>query len=227
MTGRPKLGDDDKAFEPHELAALLEHLSKRAVAEALNNRHDTRRRNALLVELMATTGLRASETAHLRLDDVRGLDHSRNPHVRVVGGKRRKPDHVATVPIPFSMVARLKVWMRHRWHRVEPGSRPLFAAARSQRAMTRGEIWRAVKQAVRACKLRPELNAHSLRHFYITRLCCQPGASPMVVANLARLRSLDLVMIYWHAARQDRRRLADALVLPGRRHKRPPGLRNA
>lgn len=164
-------------------------------------------RDALLVELLASTGLRVSEAVRLEARDVQ-LD-GRAPYVRVRGGKARDRKAVDTVPLPWPLVRPLRAFVAS----LAPCS-PIFRAARSDRAMTRGEAWHTIKRAMRAVGLRECLNVHSLRHFYISSASRAAGANPMLVARLARLRSLDLVDRYFHAAQGDRTRLANLVRMP-------------
>jgi site-specific recombinase XerC len=74
-------------------------------------------------------------------------------------------------------------------------------------------VWEIVKRAVRACRLRNNLTVHSLRHTFVTALASQPGADPLAVMRLARVRDMATVLTYFHLAKGDRQRLVEGLGL--------------
>lgn len=210
---RPRLGHDDKPFTEPELRALVGHLSRKAALEMRRGvRRGPRRRDLLLVELAALTGLRASELAELEARDV--ILARRKSYLRVRGGKARVRQAVDTVPIPWSLVPELERWLLD-----QAGTAPVFTASTSSRKLTRWEVWRIIKRAVRACGLRDVLTAHSLRHYYISRIA-RESRSSLVVASLARLRSPRLVETYYHSALEDRAAVVQDLRVPGRRTSR-------
>lgn len=219
--GRPVLGDDDKACTHDELGRMLGWLAQRADREARRHRSHVgpRCRDLVLVELAAGTGLRASELARLRVCDVHLA--GRAPYVRVVGGKAREKKAVDTVPLPAALLARLRAFVGER-ERAAGARAPVFVTPRTDRAMTRKEVWRAVKAAVRAAGARDVLSTHSLRHFFVSAASRSPRANPLLVAKLARLRSLALVDTYFHAAREDKRAVVDSIKLPRRRQPAAP-----
>lgn len=210
--GRPRLGDDDKIISAEELGRLLGFLAARAEREEARTRavDGPRCRDLVLVELLAGTGLRASEAARLAVRDVHLT--GRNPYLRVRGGKARQRKDVDTVPLPSQIAGRLRRYVAARARHGEES--PLFAAAQSGRPLGRREVWKAVKAGVRGAGLREVLNAHSLRHYFISAACQVPGSTPMLVAKLARLRDSSLVTRYFHASEDRRRAIANALRLP-------------
>lgn len=206
--GRPVLGDDDKPILPDELGLLRGQLARLAELEIRRGVHGgPRARDVLLVELLASTGLRVSEAVRLEVRDVELS--GRAPYVRIRGGKARERKAVDTVPVPWPLVRPLREFMARTHDRDA-----VFSAARSDRAMTRGEAWHTIKRAMRAAGLRSCLNVHSLRHFYISAAGRQPGATPQLVAKLARLRDVRLVGRYFHASAADLHRIANLVRMP-------------
>lgn len=217
--GRPRLGADDKSATDAEVHAILEWLAQRATREARRlGRRGPRQRDLALVALIAGTGLRVSEAAALQRRD---LQLGERPYVRVRGGKGRDGRDADTVPLAWDTAHLLRRW-------VEPleSMDPVFQAATSARRLDRREVWQVVKRAVRALGLRDVLNAHSLRHWFITRVA-RRSRSSATVARLARLRSPRLVDTYVHVALEDVAAIQDQLTLPGlnarRRRAIPPG----
>lgn len=212
---RPRLGDDDKPILPDELGRLKGHLARLADLERRRRGADGPRvRDEVLVDLIAGTGLRCAEAVRLRVRDLH-LE-GRAPYVRVVGGKMRARKAVDTIPIPWSIVAELRAFVRGR-----DRDGYVFRAARSDRQLNRKEAWHTIKRAMRRVGLRECLNVHSLRHFFITAVGRVPGATELQVARLARLRSPKLVARYFHPPEADRRRLANAIRLPRARRAAP------
>ena len=158
---RPRLGDEEKPISGPELRTLVEHLAHLAVLEERRGvRRGPRRRDQLMVELLALTGLRASELARLQISDVHLA--AKRSYLRVRGGKARGLQEVDTVPVPWDLVSILEKWTRGR-----PEDEFLVHRARGT-PIDRHEIWRVLKRAMRACGLREGLNVHSLRHFFIS-----------------------------------------------------------
>lgn len=217
--GRPRLGPDDKAATETEVRAIVQHLAKRAAAERRRGiDHGPRARDLLIVELACGTGLRVSELARLEVRDI--VLARRKSYVRVRGGKARPRRHVDTVPLPWDLIAGLERWCDPNLITGSPHS-PLFTAATSSRPLIRQEVSRIVKRAVRACGLRDVLCAHSLRHFYGTRVALATRSSAMV-QRLMRLRSPRLADHYTHVALEEATAAVGPLRTPGRRAKRLP-----
>lgn len=210
---RPRLAPDEKPITGPELRTLVEHLARLAVREKRRGvTRGPRQRDQLMVEVLALTGLRASELARVRVGDL--VLAKRASYVRVVSGKHRGPREVDTAPIPWDLVPALERWIRGRhsdgW---------LFERARGG-PLDRHEIWRALKRAMAACGLRSQLNVHSLRHYFISTLAQRPGVSSFTVATLARLRSASYLETYYHPALVDRHQIAGPLRIPGRRRRK-------
>ena len=186
--------------------ALREYLAKRAERCSSSSPRAAPRRNRLLVELIACTGLRCSEAARLLVGDVvlEGVD----PHVRIRGGKKRAPKVVETVPIPFGLVGMLRAFV----HELAQ-DRPVFEN-QDGHALSRQRLWEIVKTGWRAVGARSVLNVHALRHWFISQVAAHPKAGPWEVARLARMRDLSTVLVYFHS--RSGRELSDSLS-PGSR----------
>ena len=192
---------------------MLDWLMRRAVRERRRGvDRGPRQRDALVVELLALTGLRASELAALEVRDVHLA--SRKSYLRVRRGKGRGPRDVDTVPLPWDTVPLLELWTKDRDVR-----EPLVHAATSSRPLNRREVWVIVKRAVRGCRLREVLNAHSLRHFYGTTVA-KLSKSSAQVQRLMRLRSRRMADVYTHLTLEDAADVAGPLRIPGLRRRR-------
>lgn len=195
---------------------MVEYLAKRAVAERRRGtRAGPRARDLLAFELLVSTGLRASELARLRIGDVHLAE--RESYLRVRGGKWRGAHDVDTIPLPWAIVPELATWIEQR----DAGPRaPLLTAATSDRALDRREIWRIVKGAVRGAGARDVLNAHSLRHYFGTRIA-KLSQSSAAVQKLMRFRSPRMADRYTHLTLEDSAQLVGPLPIPGRRKRAP------
>jgi len=206
--GRPSLGEDEKAIRPDELLSLLAVLGAKAGREkARGNRRGPRRRDLLLVRLLAGTGLRASEAARLLVGDLR-LE-GKGPYLRIRGGKKRPTSHVDTVPVPIRLADELERWIFARC-----ADEPLFHLAKSERALDRRGVWKIVKRAAREAGVRKEVSVHSLRHFYLTEVFRRTRGDLVLAARLGRLRSTETLATYVHHSSGERRRVVDSIELP-------------
>ena len=153
----------------------------------------TGRRDHAMLLLAVQTGLRVSELASLRCQDV---EFGASAHVRCRGKGRKE----RCTPLPRPTVAVLRVWLRE--HAGVPAS-PLFPS-RSGRHLTRGAIWRLVAKHTASARGRcPTLTAkhvtpHVLRHTAAMTLR-QAGVDTSVIALWLGHEGLESTNIYLHA----------------------------
>ena len=180
----------------------------------------TGRRDHALLLLAVQTGLRASELASLRRQDLQ-LDSPAWVKCRGKGRKER------CTPLSRATRQVLHVWLRERGGL--PAS-PVFPN-RSGQHLTRGAIWRlVVKHAATASDRCPSLQTknitpHTLRHTTAMRLLHAP--TPIDIATIALWlghETLDTTNKYIHADMELKRRALDRTApqntKPGRY--RPP-----
>jgi site-specific recombinase XerD len=176
--------------------ALVSYLT-RAEIDALLASPDrstwTGRRDHAMLLLAVQTGLRVSELAGLRCQDV---ELGTGAHVRCEGKGRKE----RCTPLTRPMVAVLRVWLRERDG--DPTS-ALFPS-RSGHALTRGAIWRLVtKHAATARERCPSIAAkhvtpHVLRHSAAMALL-RSGVDASVIALWLGHEQLESTNIYIHA----------------------------
>jgi integrase/recombinase XerD len=208
---------------PHKRfdTVLISYLERPEI-EALLNSPDrsTRigRRDHALLLLAVQTGLRVSELAGLRCQDVQ---LGTGAHVRCDGKGRKE----RCTPLTKSTVTVLRGWLRERGGQPDD---PLFPSSRGQH-LTRSAIWRLVaKHAASATDRRPSIAAkhvtpHVLRHTAAMALL-HAGVDPAVIALWLGHESLESTAIYLHAdmAIKERalQRTTPLNAKPGRYH--PP-----
>ena len=170
--------------------------------------------------LAVQTGLRASELASLRRQDLQ-LDDGAWIRCRGKGRKER------CTPLSRPTRQVLRVWLRERSGL--PAS-PLFPT-RSGQHLSRGAIWRlVVKHAATASDRCPSLTAknitpHTLRHTAAMRLLHAP--TPIDIATIALWlghETLDTTNKYLHADMDLKRRALDRTAPPNAKpgRYRPP-----
>jgi integrase/recombinase XerD len=180
----------------------------------------TGRRDHALLLLAVQTGLRASELASLRRQDLQ-LD---SPSWVRCRGKGRK-ERCTPLSRPTRQV--LHVWLRERGGHA---TSPLFPNRNGQH-LTRGAIWRlVVKHAATATNQCPSLASknitpHTLRHTTAMRLLHAP--TPIDIATIALWlghETLDTTNKYIHADMELKRRALDRTAPPNTKpgRYRPP-----
>jgi len=180
----------------------------------------TGRRNHALLLLAIQTGLRASELASLRRQDLQLEDGA---YVRCFGKGRKE----RCTPLTRQTRQALNVWLRERGG--HPAS-PLFPN-RSGQHLTRGAIWRlVVKHAATASKQCPSLQTknitpHTLRHTTAMRLLHAP--TPIDIATIALWlghETLETTNKYIHADMELKQRALDRTTPPNTKpgRYRPP-----
>jgi integrase/recombinase XerD len=182
----------EKRFE----TALVSYLTRTEV-DALLDSPDrstwTGRRDHAMLLLAVQTGLRVSELAGLRRQDVQ---LGTGAHVRCDGKGRKE----RCTPLTRPTVAVLRVWLRERDG--DPTG-PLFPSRRGH-ALTRGAIWRLVAKHAAAARDRcPSIAAkhvtpHVLRHSAAMTLL-QSGVDASVIALWLGHEQLESTNIYVHA----------------------------
>ncbi len=183
----------DKRFD----TAVVSYLSRREV-EALLAAPDattwTGQPDQALLLLAVQTGLRVSEIASLRCQDV---EFGTGAHVRCFGKGRRE----RCTPLTKETVVAVRAWARVRHGRPHD---PLFPSRGSNRPLTRSAIWRLVTKHAAAASHRcpsiatKHLTPHTLRHTAAMNLL-EAGADLTTIALWLGHSSLQSTNAYLHA----------------------------
>lgn len=160
-------------------------------------------RDRALLEVLYGSGLRASETVSLRLQDV-DLEVG---FVRTMG----KGSKERVVPLGRKAVAAVSAYLgRGRAHMGTPGGvKPveLFLNARGRRLSRQG-LHLIVKKYARQAGLGDDVSAHTLRHSFATHLV-EGGADLRAVQEMLGHADLSTTQIYTHLSTAHLRRIYD------------------
>ena len=146
-------------------------------------------RDAAILELFYSCGLRISELANLPLNDV-ALDESA---VRVRG----KGSKVRIVPLGSRAISRIKAWLALR-NEGTVLDKTLFLSPRGRR-MSRTGIWLIVKQYARLANISKNVTPHMLRHSFATHLL-DHGADLRAVQEMLGHSDIATTQIYTHVS---------------------------
>lgn len=190
-----KLADKDPStgFETPRLDRRLPHvLSEQEIKRLLDapDKTDPRGlRDAAILELFYSCGLRLSELALLPLKDVR-LDES---ELRVRG----KGSKVRLAPLGRLAIEKVHAWLQVRAE-FKPRAHTLFLSPRG-RGMTRQSVWQVVKRAAQTANIQQNVTPHMLRHSFATHLL-DHGADLRAVQEMLGHSSITTTQIYTHVS---------------------------
>lgn len=155
-------------------------------------------RDRALLTLLYGTGIRASECAQLREEDMDLEERI----IRVTG----KGGHQRTLPLSDVVVAALKVYRQARG----PGRpREAFFRSRSQQALTRNAVYERVRGYAQRSGIHKRVSPHQLRHTFATHLV-KAGVNLVTIRDLLGHRLITSTQIYLHVTAEDLREAADA-----------------
>ena len=146
-------------------------------------------RDAAILELFYSCGLRISELANLPLRDI-SLEESA---VRVRG----KGTKVRLVPLGRHAVVRIRMWLEAR-SRGKVLDEALFLSSRGKR-MCRTSVWRVVKRYAQAANVPHNVTPHMLRHSFATHLL-DHGADLRAVQEMLGHSDITTTQIYTHVS---------------------------
>ena len=155
-----------------EVWCLLDHL----------RRPDLR----MCATLLYACGLRASEAARLRVED---LDGQR----MVLWVRRGKGDKDRQVPLPTRTLQGLRQYWRDR----RPPQPWLFPDSTGKAPISRNRIDRAIRAARRQSGIRKGVSCHTLRHSYATHLL-ERGADLRTIQGLLGHANIKSTVVYLH-----------------------------
>lgn len=155
-------------------------------------------RDRALLTLLYGTGIRATECATLKEDDVNLADGT----VRVLG----KGGHERVLPLNPAVVRALRQYREVRG-KVMPSS--AFFRSRNGAGMSRYAIYERVRSAAQRARITRRVSPHRLRHTFATHLV-KHGVQLVTIRDLLGHRCLSSTQIYLHTTADDLRRAAAA-----------------
>ena len=169
------------------LPDVLSDEELRGLTESFDRRTALGRRNYAIVQCLMRLGLRASETAHLSLDDI----DWRSATVRLAG----KPRRVRFLPLPAELGSAIVSYLQRG--RPSTASRFVFVHHTAPLGpLTSSGVGSVVRAAWRRTGRQVCFRGtHALRHTAATRLL-RAGVSLKAIADILGHRSIDTTAIY-------------------------------
>lgn len=147
-------------------------------------------RGRALLEIFYATGMRVSEAANLRTEDV-NLE-SAFLKCRGKGGKER------IVPLGQMAIDSLRLYFSKVRGRL-PASEFVFVGPKGK-ALTRQRIWQLIRKYARLAGIQKKISPHTFRHSFATHLL-EGGADLRIVQELLGHSDISTTQIYTHVSR--------------------------
>ena len=154
----------------------------------LNTSHGVR--NAAMLELLYSCGLRVSECCELRFQDL-SLEHK---YLRVMG----KGSKERLIPMSDTAVARIMDYIPIRQEIQEkPGCRDFLFLSRLGRPLSRQMVFMVIKELAKEVGIQKSISPHTLRHSFATHLL-EGGASLSAIRDMLGHADIATTEIYTH-----------------------------
>ncbi len=149
-------------------------------------------RDAAMLELLYSSGLRVSELVGLKISDLR-----RDPPVLLVQGKGNKQ---RLVPVGESAERAVGAWLRDGRAALDKHHRsPWLFVGRPGRPLTRQGYWKGLRKLALTAGIPGKLSPHTLRHSFATHLL-EGGADLRSVQAMLGHADIATTEIYTHVA---------------------------
>jgi integrase/recombinase XerD len=171
-------------------------LSRQEVARMIEGTNNVKHR--ILLELLYGCGLRVSEAANLKVEDV--CMHERVIHIRCAKGKKER-----IVPLPAKTAQKLEFFLRVR----DDKNPYLIPSARGGKITTQ-TAYKIVRNAARKAGIRKNVHPHTLRHSFATHLL-ENGHDIRVIQRLLGHADIKTTQVYTHVSREFLRNVTSPL----------------
>ena len=149
-------------------------------------------RDAAMLELLYSSGLRVSELCGLRLNSIQ-----EDPPILVVRGKGDKERLVPVGPLALDAI---KAYLLEGRPEIEKGtSSPWLFVGRPGKALTREGFWKNLKRIALQSGVTKKVSPHTLRHSFATHLL-EGGADLRSVQEMLGHADISTTEIYTHVA---------------------------
>lgn len=147
-------------------------------------------RNAAMLELLYSCGLRVSECCELRFQDL-SLEHK---YLRVMG----KGSKERLIPMSDTAVARIIDYIPIRQEIQEkPGCSDFLFLSRLGRPLSRQMVFMVIKELAKEVGIQKSISPHTLRHSFATHLL-EGGASLSAIRDMLGHADIATTEIYTH-----------------------------
>jgi integrase/recombinase XerD len=148
-------------------------------------------RNRTILEVMYACGLRASETANLRIDSL----HADDEILRVTG----KGNKERIVPIGRTARKLVERYISEIRPQLNPAKqeKPILFLSKNGRPLDRERIWGIVKEAARLAGINKNIHPHTLRHSFASHLL-ENGADLRIIQEMLGHADISTTQIYTH-----------------------------
>ena len=147
-------------------------------------------RNAAMLELLYSCGLRVSECCELRFQDL-SLEHK---YLRVMG----KGSKERLIPMSDTAVARIMDYIPIRQEIQEkPGCRDFLFLSRLGRPLSRQMVFMVIKELAKEVGIQKSISPHTMRHSFATHLL-EGGASLSAIRDMLGHADIATTEIYTH-----------------------------
>ena len=161
-------------------------------------------RNSAIIAVFLSTGLRVSEVAELRVEDVKFDDRGAGLNIR-----RTKSGKAHFAWLGLTATHYVREWLAVRGS----GAGALFVAVRQKDAhLSAGTLASIVTKQVRAAGLKG-FACHDFRRTFATRLL-RGGADPFVVQRLLGHKNVNTTLIYDYRTELESRAIIENLAIP-------------
>lgn len=149
-------------------------------------------RDRAILELMYATGMRVSEVAGIKKDNV-NLDIG---YARCIG----KGNKERVVPLGKKAITALKRCIDINSKNPKWQAQPFLFISRLNKKISRQSLWKMIKYYAKAANIKKEIKPHSLRHSFATHLL-EHGADLRSVQEMLGHASISTTQIYTHVDR--------------------------
>ncbi len=156
------------------------------------------KRDKAILELMYSTGLRASEIIEVRMEDLE-MDEG-FVYVMGKGGKKR------IVPTGETALKYLRIYLNVREKFLEGKSTPFVFLNYKGETLTRQGLWKIIKSYGKKIGIADKLTPHTLRHSFATHLL-ERGADLRSIQVMLGHSRISTTQIYTHIATERLKRI--------------------
>ena len=176
---------------PQDQRRLPTVLSREEVSRLINAAGTLFRRTLLMT--LYGTGMRRSEVAHLKVDDI----DSQRMIIRVVAGKRGKD---RDLPLSPALLETLREYWR--WRKPKPYLFPTRTLGRSvDQPISDKTVWIACSEAAHRAGIHKHVTPHTLRHSWATHLL-EAGTDLRTIQVLLGHGDLETTAQYLHLSQR-------------------------